>query len=94
MHAITATGLDIAKSVFQVHGVDAEGKVVFRRTPSRRCPFGASTTKLMVITTSPLNTPIADVEMAFCEALAVTKSRPHIVVAKVALKWRRRRQNI
>jgi len=56
MHAITATGLDIAKSVFQVHGVDAEGKVVFRRTPSRRCPFGASTTKLMVITTSPLNT--------------------------------------
>jgi len=45
MHAITATGLDIAKSVFQVHGVDAEGKVVFRRTPSRRCPLGGINNK-------------------------------------------------
>jgi hypothetical protein len=29
-------GLDIAKSVFQVHGVDAEGKVVIRRQLKRR----------------------------------------------------------
>ena len=29
MQAITTIGLDIAKSVFQVHGVDAEGNVVF-----------------------------------------------------------------
>ena len=27
MQAVTTIGLDIAKSVFQVHGVDAEGKV-------------------------------------------------------------------
>lgn len=26
MQAVTAVGLDIAKSVFQVHGIDAEGK--------------------------------------------------------------------
>jgi transposase len=31
MQAITTIGLDIAKSVFQVHGVDAEGKVVVRQ---------------------------------------------------------------
>ena len=31
MPAITTVGLDIAKSVFQVHGVDGEGNVVFRR---------------------------------------------------------------
>jgi transposase len=36
MQAITTIGLDIAKSVFQVHGVDAEGKVVFRRQLKRR----------------------------------------------------------
>jgi len=30
MQAITTIGLDIAKSVFQVHGVDAEGNTVFR----------------------------------------------------------------
>ena len=28
MQAITTIGLDIAKSVFQVHGTDAEGKVL------------------------------------------------------------------
>ena len=31
MQLITTIGLDIAKSVFQVHGVDAEGQVVIRR---------------------------------------------------------------
>ena len=36
MQVITTLGLDIAKSVFQVHGIDAEGKVVFRRQLKRR----------------------------------------------------------
>ena len=36
MQAVTAIGLDIAKSVFQVHGVDAEGKAVIRRQLKRR----------------------------------------------------------
>jgi transposase len=36
MQAITTIGLDIAKSVFQVHGVDAEGKVVIRRQLKRK----------------------------------------------------------
>jgi len=36
MQAITTIGLDIAKSVFQVHGVDEEGNVVFRRQLKRR----------------------------------------------------------
>ena len=31
MQTITTIGLDIAKSVFQVHGVDADGQVVVRR---------------------------------------------------------------
>jgi len=31
MQAITTIGLDIAKSVFQVRGVDAGGQVVIRR---------------------------------------------------------------
>jgi transposase len=36
MHAITTIGLDIAKSVFQVHGVDAAGQVILRRQLKRR----------------------------------------------------------
>ena len=28
MHAVTTIGLDIAKSVFQIHGVDAAGKAI------------------------------------------------------------------
>src|SRR3974377_19446 len=36
MQAITTSGLDIAKSVFQVHGVDANGHLVIRRQLKRR----------------------------------------------------------
>ena len=31
MQTVTTIGLDIAKSVFQVHAVDAAGKVIIRR---------------------------------------------------------------
>src|SRR5512132_1914619 len=36
MQAMTTIGLDIAKSVFQAHGIDAEGKVLIRRQLKRR----------------------------------------------------------
>lgn len=36
MQAVTTIGLDIAKSVFQVHAVDAGGEVVIRRKLKRR----------------------------------------------------------
>src|SRR5262245_30496842 len=36
MQAVRTIGLDIAKSVFQVHGVDGHGKVVVRRQLKRR----------------------------------------------------------
>ena len=38
MQTITTIGLDIAKSVFQVHGVDAAGEVVIRRLPPSHLP--------------------------------------------------------
>ncbi len=36
MQTISTIGLDLAKSVFQVHGVDAEGNIIFRRQLKRR----------------------------------------------------------
>ncbi len=36
MQTVTTIGLDIANSVFQVHGVDAGGQVVIRRQLKRR----------------------------------------------------------
>ena len=36
MQTITTVGVDIAKSVFQVHGVDADGNIVIRRQVKRR----------------------------------------------------------
>jgi transposase len=36
MQTITTIGLDIAKSVFQVHSVDAAGQVIVRRQLKRR----------------------------------------------------------
>jgi len=38
MRTITTIGLDIAKSVFQVHGVDAVGQVVIRRPEAAIVP--------------------------------------------------------
>lgn len=35
MEGVTTIGLDIAKSVFQVHGVDASGKVIVQRRLTR-----------------------------------------------------------
>lgn len=35
MNKITTLGIDLAKNVFQLHGVDASGKVVLRRTVRR-----------------------------------------------------------
>jgi len=42
MQAITTIGLDIAKSVFQVHGIDAEGNVILRRQLKRRTYWHSS----------------------------------------------------
>ncbi len=41
MKTVTAIGIDIAKSVFQVHGIDAAGKAVIRKQlkPARVIPF-------------------------------------------------------
>jgi transposase len=36
MQTVSTIGLDIAKSVFQVHGVDASGLVIIRRQLKRR----------------------------------------------------------
>ncbi len=40
MNDITTLGLDTAKSVFQVHGIDANGEVVVRRQLKRRQVMG------------------------------------------------------
>jgi ABC-type uncharacterized transport system substrate-binding protein len=39
MQAVTTIGLDIAKSVFQIHAVDAAGEVMVRRQLKRRIVF-------------------------------------------------------
>ena len=42
MQAVTTIGLDIAKSVFQVHGVDTAGQVIIRRQLRRRASWRSS----------------------------------------------------
>ena len=56
MQTIRTIGLDIAKSVFQVHGVDAGGQVIVRRhrhvwsvsKPARRLTTGLASSKRWV----------------------------------------------
>jgi transposase len=42
MQAVMTIGLDIAKSVFQVHGIDAEVQVIIRRQLRRRYVWRSS----------------------------------------------------
>ena len=50
MEEVAVIGVDLAKSVFQVHGVDAEGKVVLRRRLSRSkfLPFFAGLPRCLI----------------------------------------------
>jgi transposase len=40
MQTVTTVGLDIAKSVLQVHGIDAAGNMIIRRQLKRRYVLG------------------------------------------------------
>jgi hypothetical protein len=42
----TTIGLDIAKNVFQAHGVDAKGNVVLRKVLKRHATIPSSTSRL------------------------------------------------
>ena len=37
---VTTIGIDLAKNTFSLHGVDAVGKAVFKKTFNRRGPRG------------------------------------------------------
>ena len=59
MRGITTIGLDIAKSVFQVHGIDAEGNVIIRRQLKRRYVLAFSRSCRRVLSVSrPAPRPI------------------------------------
>ena len=49
MQTITTVGLDIAKSVFQVHSVDADGHAVVRRQLKRRYVLAFFQTTLRLV---------------------------------------------
>ena len=51
MQTVTTVGLDIAKSVFQVHGVDGGGQVVIRRQLKRTMswPFSSSCRRVWLV---------------------------------------------
>jgi transposase len=83
MQTVTTIGLDIAKSVFQVHGVDAAGQVVIRRQLKRRyvlaffqklplCLVGIEGVRLipLLVARAPGNRPQRATDAAsVCEAL-------------------------
>lgn len=49
MEKIATIGLDIAKSVFQVHGIDAAGEVVVRKAMARPSLCWTAPTRLETI---------------------------------------------
>jgi hypothetical protein len=69
MQTITTVGLDIAKSVFQVHGVDANGEVVLRPTLPAP-PLVAES----AIWRKAVNLPVTHTILPALESAAVTAS--------------------
>jgi hypothetical protein len=51
MGEVSTIGIDLAKSVFQVHGGDASGAVLFRRKLRRQfcCSFDGSPARAMAV---------------------------------------------
>ena len=59
MEGISVIGLDLAKSVFQVHGIDGQGKVVVRQRLSRAklLPFFARLPRCLIGMERPAPAP-------------------------------------
>jgi hypothetical protein len=56
---VTTVGIDLAKNVFQVHGVDGRGKVVLRRqTRSDVCVLATETAQKVV---SPIGSVLSNI---------------------------------
>jgi hypothetical protein len=74
MGTITTIGLDIAKSVFQVHGIDATGEVVVRRRLSRG----------RILAFSRNTWPDQPAEGRRLKRHLPTESRPHTAISGLA----------
>ena len=75
MQTVTTIGLDIAKSVFQVHAVDAAGKVIIRRQLKRGYVL-AFFEKLPPCLTKRKPVPRHTIGHAMLQALKVVRKRP------------------
>ncbi len=71
MQAVTTIGFDIAKSVFQVHGIDAEGQVVIRQQLSVH-GFSASSRSFRLAWSASRRAPRRTTGRASCR-LSVTR---------------------
>ena len=86
MKEVSTIGLDLAKSVFQVHGADDVGKIVVRRQLRRRqvLPFGHEVRMMPAGYVKPYvkrnKNDAADAE-AICEAVTRPSMRPESVSA-------------
>ena len=77
MQTVTTIGFDIAKSVFQVHGVDTAGEVVIRRQLKRRrfwrslrsCRHGKGVAELLHVIADPNDKRVPEVARACLAAL-------------------------
>ena len=98
MQTITTIGLDIAKSVFQVHGVDAAGRVVIRRQLKRRhvrftsesghhanrqsCPLSA---RSGLVHRNKHCCPAVPHDAAACRAFGLAMQRQRAIYARTSL---------
>ena len=89
MQTVTAIGLDIAKSVFQVNGVDTTGQVVIRRQlRSRELQAPGLTVRL--IPPAYVKPCVKRQKNDAADAEATCRSRPQTGCSRCAGAWRGR----
>lgn len=73
MDEITTLGIDLAKSVFQLHGVDAEGRAVLRRQ-LRRSQMGEGRKSLAIsVRLQPTDRTLTEAEIEALSAKVIDK---------------------
>jgi transposase len=85
MQAVTTIGLDIAKSVFQVHGIDAAGKVRIRQQlrRSRVLGFFRKLSPCLVGIEACASSHYWSRELqALGHTVRLTRSRPHMALSR------------
>ncbi len=83
MEKITTVGIDLAKQVFALHGVDGAGRVVLRKYGNRVRGFRQGQG-----VPSPANRPVIVTQSFLCSSTLQFRGSPYVLLRGGPARWR------